>query len=161
MMNGKDLVEVSETEKSETKALQVKMKALCKEIGDCFGEFFEENNQLCIDNGETVFRYKTEKALLTDWVDTLVYQHRDCNGKAGGNWEEEVRFIYEKVLRRYPRCVRAYRGKTKTTYKAEVCVPDGTPHGKMLYLGGFTSMIDAICAVWDFKRTGSSAVTVG
>ena len=38
--------------------------------------------------------------------------------------------------------------RKKTTYKAEGYVSNGTPHGKMVYLGGFDSIIDAICAVW-------------
>lgn len=73
-------------------------KALCKEIGDCFGDYFEENNQFCIDNGEKVFRYDSEKELLTDWVDTLVSQHISCGGESGGNWSDEITFIYENVI---------------------------------------------------------------
>lgn len=88
-------------------------RELCKEIGNCFGDYFEENNYLCINNGEENFRYKTEKELLADWVDTLVLQHHACNRESGGDWENEVRFIYEDVIGKYPKGVRVYRGKKK------------------------------------------------
>jgi hypothetical protein len=122
----------------------IKIKELSREIGNCFGQFFEENNQFCIDNGEEIFRCDTEKELLTDWVDTLIEQHIDNNGKDGANWDKEVEFIYENVIGAFPRGIRPYRGKTKTTWKAEVFINDGTRHGKMVYLGGFPSIIKAI-----------------
>lgn len=124
------------------------IRELCKEIGSCFGDYFEENNYLCINNGEETFRYQTEKELLADWVDTLVLQHHACNGEDGCNWENEVLFIYENVICKNPKGVRTYRGKKKTTYRAEGYVSDGTPHGTMIGLGTFYSIIDAICAVW-------------
>ena len=128
-------------------------KTLCKEIGNFFGEYFEENNQLCIDNYEKIFRYDTEKELLADWVNTLVCNHYDCktNGNIADSWEKEVRYIYEDVLGKYPTGVRAYHGKTKNNYIAEGYVSNGTSHGKMVYLGKFDSIVDAICAVWEHK----------
>lgn len=128
-----------------------KVKALCHEIGDIFGRYFEENGQVCIDNGEKVFRYNSEKDLLTDWVDTLVSQHLACNGESGGNWEDAVTFIYKDVIGKYPTGVRPYNGKKKVRYKAESYAPTGTPHGVMVYLGTFDSIIDAIGAVWKHK----------
>ena len=127
------------------------IKGLAREIGNCFGEFFEENNKFCIDNGEEIFRYDTEKDLLADWVETLIEQHRDSNGEDGANWDEEVEFIYENVIGEYPKGVRPYRGKTKTTWKAEMYINNGTKHGKMAYLGGFKSIIDAICTVREHR----------
>ena len=128
--------------------MENKMKSLCEEIGSCFGDFFEENNQLCIDNGEKIFRYDTAKELLSDWVETLVYQHHSCNGEDGCNWEYEIRFIYEDVIGKYPTGVRCYDGKKKKRYKAEGYISDGRPHGKMVYLGTFDSIVDAVCSMW-------------
>ena len=131
----------------------INARALCKEIGNFFGEYFEENNQLCIDNYDKVFRYNTEKELLVDWVDTLICNHYDCkeNGNIADSWEKEVRYIYEDVLGKYPVGVRLYNGKKKKRYVAEGYVSDGSMHGKMKYLGTFDSIIDAICAVWKHK----------
>lgn len=124
---------------------------MCMEIGNVFGEYFEENNQFCIDNGEQVFRYNTEKELLTDWVETLVLQHISCNGEEGGNWENEVKFIYENVIGKYPTGIRFYNGVRKKRYVVQGYVADGTLHGKMEYLGTFDSLIDAICVIWKHK----------
>jgi hypothetical protein len=125
---------------------------LCKEIGQCFGDYWKEGERYCIDNGEETFRYKTPEALLSDWVETLIHQHIASEGDVGANWEEEVKFIYENVLEKYPVGVRPYKGKTKRKYKAEVYVSNGTPHGKMKYLGVYDYIIDAIEAVWKFKN---------
>ncbi len=125
---------------------------LCKEIGQCFGKYWIEGERYYIDNGDDLFRYKNPEELLADWVETLIHQHIDSEGDAGANWEEEVRFIYEDVLKKYPKGVRCYKGKTKITYTAEVYVADGTPHGQMKYLGRYDRIIDAIEAVWKFKN---------
>lgn len=129
----------------------MEVKELCKYIGNFYGKYFEENGQLCIDNYEKVFRYNTEKELLKDWVNTLVCSHYyDCILPASpiDSWEHEIRFIYENVIGKNPKGVRIYRGKTKNRYVAEGYVADGTPHGKMKYLGTFDSITEAICAVW-------------
>lgn len=125
---------------------------LCKEIGECFGDYYIEGERCCIDNGDEVFRYKTPKALLADWVDTLVHQHIASEGDVGANWEKEVKFIYENVLKKYPLGVRPYFGKAKTKYKAEVWIRGNNTRGKMLYLGVYDHIIDAIESVWKFKN---------
>lgn len=129
-------------------------RELCKFIGNFYGEYFEENEQLCIDNGENIYRYNTEKELLKDWVDTLVCSHYyDCIAYSSPNdsWEKEIRFIYEDVIGKYPTGVRTNNGKKKKRYVAEGYVADGSLHGKMKYLGTFDSIADAICAVWKHK----------
>ena len=126
--------------------------SLCKEIGQCFGDYWEQGGMYFIDNGDEVFKYKTPEALLRDWVETLILQHIASGGDVGANWESEVRFIYEDVLDTYPTGVRKYAGKKVSKYKAEVYVNNGTPHGKMLYLGVYESIIDAIAKVWEFKQ---------
>ena len=124
-------------------------KELCIDIGNFFGDYFEESGKLCIDNYEQVFKYDTPAELLVDWVDTLVLNHMDCkeSGSIGDTWEKEVRFIFEEVLRKYPKGVRPYHGKSKTSYKAEVYKQDGTPHGSMVYLGTFDSLIEAMYSI--------------
>ena len=124
---------------------------LCKEIGECFGDYWEKDGKYFIDNGDEVFEYKTPEALLEDWADTLVAQHISCKGEEGGNWEKEVRFIYNEVLNKMPNSVRASKGKKKTKYKVEVYTYNGQPHGKMVYLGVYENIIDAIEKVWKFK----------
>lgn len=126
--------------------------SLCKEIGESFGDYWKEGKIYCIDNGDEVFRYKTPESLLADWVETLILQHISAEGDVGVNWEDEVRFVYEEVLNKYPVGVRPYKGKKVTKYKAEVYVNNGTPHGKMLYLGVYDCIIDAIKVVWKFKN---------
>lgn len=125
---------------------------LCKEIGQCFGTYWMEGELHCIDNGDEVFRYKTLEELLGDWVETLIHQHIASDGDGGANWEEEVKFIYEDVLKKYPKGIRCWKGKTKTRYKAEAYVNNGTPHGKMEYLGTYDCITDAIKAIWKFKN---------
>ncbi len=131
-------------------------RELCKEIGNFFGDYFEENGQLCIDNFESIFRYDTEDALLTDWVDTLVESHRDTMGnpksairEINDGWEKEILFIYQEVIGKYPAGVRAVEGKegTKWGCSVDVTVPGETSaHGKNLYLGTYGSIVDAIFA---------------
>lgn len=131
-------------------------REVCKEIGSFFGEYFEENGQLCIDNFERVFRYDTEDALLADWVDTLVESHRDTadNPKSeireiNDGWEKEILFIYQEVVGKYPAGVRAVVGKegTKWGCSVDVTVPgDTSAHGKNLHLGTYGSIVDAIFA---------------
>lgn len=128
------------------------IRTLCKDIGDYFGDYFEEDNQLCIDNGEKIFRYNTEKELLLDWVDTIVSHHHSCGGKDGSNWDAEVAFIYENVIGKRPSGVRIYSGKKGIRYVAEGYVPDNTSHGRMIYLGTYDSIVHAICAVWKHKE---------
>lgn len=125
---------------------------LCKEIGQCFGDYWEQDGMYFIDNGDEVFKYKTPEALLADWVETLIHQHIASDGDVGADWEDEVKFIYEDVLHKYPVGVRKYKGKYVQKYKAEVYVNNGKPHGKMLYLGAYNSIIDAIAEVWKFKN---------
>lgn len=126
---------------------------VCKEIGAHFGHYWTEGpNVHAIYNGDETFKYKTPEALLDDWVETLIHQHIASKGEGGANWENEVRFIYEDVLKRNPTGVRIYEGKRKTTYIAEAYMSDGTRHGKMIYLGRYNFIIDAIEAVWKYKN---------
>lgn len=138
--------------------MEEKIKELCESIGACFGEYFEENAQHHIDNGEENMHYSSREELLTDWVDTLVEQHISCNGAEGANWEKEVVFIFENVIGKYPKSIYPIRGKKGTTYKAEVYVADGSAHGKMLHLGNFKSVIGAINAVWKHQGYETTCV---
>ena len=130
---------------------EVYARDLCKEIGNAFGTFFEDGGALCIDNGDKVFRYGSEKELLADWVDTLVSQQVESSGDEGCQWEDEIRYIYNTVLCKSPKGVRIRRAKGRIRFVAEVYRSDGSPHGKMLYLGTFDSMAEAIYATWNAK----------
>ena len=130
---------------------------LCKEVGDYFGKYFEENEMLCIDNYENIFKYNTADELLTDWIDTLVENHHDAfyindKGQEYNSWEKEIQFIYEKIIGKYPTGIRAYNGKTKKMFQVEVYEPDGSKHGKMIYLGRYHSVVDAIFSIKDYKN---------
>ena len=135
-------------------------KELAREIGCYFGDYFEENHQFCIDNGEKVFRYDTVDVLLKDWVDTLVANHHDTHhfdeqGKEWDSWEKEIVFIYKDVIGKYPAGIRAVPVKDgiKWSCSIDVTIPGETsPHGKNLYLGTYDSIVDAIYARDGFKQ---------
>lgn len=78
-------------------------KELCKEIGNYFGTYFEEDGKFCIDNEVEIFRYDTEDELLKDWLDTIIENHKDTYhideyGIEWDSWKEQIAFIYENVL---------------------------------------------------------------
>lgn len=133
---------------------------LCKEIGNYFGTYFEEEGRYCIDNYDTVFRYDSVDKLLADWVDTLVENHHDTmnnNDGCNNSWENEILFIYSKVIGKYPVGVRPYVGKLKTTYRAYIDIKaDGYPHGKNIHLGTFESIVDAIYARKNYIESNRS-----
>lgn len=133
---------------------------LCKNIGEFFGDFFEDSGKLCIDNGDHVFRYDTEDDLLADWVDTLVENHHDTADNCKSNsrsindsWEKEIVFIYKYVIGKFPAGVRAVEGKKGTMWASSVDVMihgETSAHGKNLHLGTYASIVDAIYARKDF-----------
>lgn len=128
---------------------------LAKDIGNFFGKYFEENNQYCIDNYAEIFRYDTLDELLTDWVDTLVCHQRNTESDSFGNWEKEIIFIYSEVIGKYPKGIRTMTNKK--TWEANGYIVSGTPHGKMVSLGTYYSIVDAIVAYDEFnayKQTG-------
>ena len=134
---------------------------LCKEIGTFFGNYFEENNQLCIDTGLQVFRYNTPDQLLTDWVDTLLCHQYDTDHKGNGQdtpsfyWEKEILFIYTSVIVKYPTGIRLIENKGERTWQSYVDINDGSRHGKNLHLGTYRSIVDAIFARNTFMEEAS------
>lgn len=123
--------------------------ALCREIGSFFGDFYEDSGQLCIDNGEKVFRYNTPEGLLKDWLDTLIWHQHDTAGDPSGSWEQVICFIYSDVIGEYPVGIRPYLGKKQTMWRCsmDVLIPGQTSsHGKQLFLGTYSSIVDAIFA---------------
>ena len=119
---------------------------LCQEIGHFFGCYFEENGQMCIDNGEEVFRYNTPDELLADWVETLIQSHIAPEGFSN-NWEKEILFIYTNCMKKHPVGVRKVEGKKGTVWNAYYDVPNPNyPHYKAVHLGTYSSLIDAIWA---------------
>lgn len=120
---------------------------LAQEIGNFFGTYFLQDGQFCIDNYDTVYRYDSVDALLTDWVNSLV-EHQNDNPDLSGYWEAEIDFIYSQVIGKYPEGVRPVENKTKDkTWKASIDVKDpSNPHGKNLHLGTYASIVDAVIA---------------
>lgn len=125
-------------------------KQLCKDIGTFFGEFFEQDGQLCIDNGEEVFRYDSEDALLAGWVDTLVWHQHDTFGDASGNWEDAIAFIFSEVMGKFPAGVQLVDGVKGRRWRCSVDVADGSVHGRNLHLGTYASIVDAMFARMEF-----------
>lgn len=126
-------------------------RKLCKEIGDFFGNYFEENNQYCIDNGLEVFRYDSTDDLLKDWVSTLIENQHDTSDNPGSayrvvndSWEQEIVFIYSEVFGKPPSGVRFVEGSMRWESYADI--HDGSKHGKNLHLGTYSSIVDAIYA---------------
>lgn len=119
---------------------------LCKTVGDFFGHFFEEAGQLCIDNGDTIYRYGTPEALLIDWADTLLEQHFS----SGGNWGNELTHIYNNVSRRPFPGVRRIAGKKGDRWQAYADINDGTRHGKNYHLGTWSTLTAAAAARAEF-----------
>ena len=68
---------------------------LCKEIGNWFGEFFEADGKLCIDNQEGIFKYNNEDELLIDWLDTLIEADNETNEN---DFVDAIAFIQVQIL---------------------------------------------------------------
>ena len=70
-------------------------REVCEEIGFWYGEFFTEDIYLCINNGQHVFKYETEDALLIDWLDTLIEEDK-ATGRP--TWADVIEFIKNEVV---------------------------------------------------------------
>lgn len=128
--------------------LETAKRELCKEIGNHFGAYEEcENGEMTVDTGDSVLKYKNADEMLFDWVDTLVEAH-----KAGeGNWEKEILFIFTGSSKGHPVGIRKINNKKGTVWQAAVDITNPAfPHGKNIYLGSYSSIIDAICARRNF-----------
>lgn len=129
--------------------LEKEKRKLCEEIGNFFGEFKESDGQLCIDNGEKVFRYNTPDELLIDWLDTLIENHHDMQGSGnpGDSWEKEILFIYKFSLGKHPVGLRKLDQKSGTVWQVSAYLPNPNfPHEKSVHLGVYNSIVDAIWA---------------
>lgn len=127
-------------------------KALCADIGNFFGKYFEENGYYGIDNGEKVFLYESPDALLVDWVDTLVENHHDMHhfddeGREWDSWEKEIQHIYCNVAKKLPAGIR--QAGLCWECSVEVTPSENIPY-ENLNLGIYTSIVDAIYARKDF-----------
>jgi len=122
---------------------------LAKEIGFYFGTYFEENNQLCIDNGENIFRYADVDALLIDWLDTIILNHHDNyhldeHGNEWDSWEKEIVFIYTDVIGKLPDGIRFVDNKKGRNWQTFAEVSDRNDEHKTFFLGMYSSIVDAI-----------------
>ena len=131
--------------------IEKEKRDLCQEIGNFFGHYFEENGQLCIDNGEKVFRYNTPDELLADWVDTLIENHLDNLDSPSDSWEKEILFIFNFCIGKRPTGLRKLEQKKGTVWSVSVDVPNPKfPHGKSIYIGTYSSVVEAIRARRDY-----------
>lgn len=128
---------------------------LCKKIGSFFGDFFVDSEKLCIDNGESIFRYGTPEDLLKDWLDTLIMHQHDTLGDPSGCWEQEIVFIYTDVLQKLPTGIRAVDSKGGRSWNCYIDVADGSRHGKHLHLGNYSSIVEAMYARKAFLEKAS------
>lgn len=119
------------------------MRELCKDIGQHYGEFFEENEQLCIDTGESVFRYDSEQELLLDWMDTLIEE----TVADGSDWSSELQEIAARCNKSI-RGVRIYFGKKRNSYTATIDLPKNKGSKKTLQFscGTFNTLAEALKA---------------
>lgn len=71
-------------------------RAICEEIGNTFGEFFEDvSGFLVIDNGDEEYRYNNEDELLKDWLPTL----QEADADTGDNyWADVIEYILDLDL---------------------------------------------------------------
>lgn len=118
-----------------------KTKNLCKEIGNFFGEYREDKNGITIDTGEKIYKYFSYSDMLQDWVDTLI----ESQENGGGNWEEEIMFIYFEVFKKPPIGVRCVKNRNCVSWKAsvDICNP-AYPHGRNVHLGTYDTISAAI-----------------
>ena len=146
--------------------VKMNRRELAQNIGNFFGGYFEENGQVCIDNGEKIFRYNTVAELLSDWVDTLVENHHDtCDNPhselhtTNDSWEKEIVFIYEQVVGKLPEGIRKVEGRDgNVSWGCSVEVYNSNNgREKNLYLGTYDSIVDAIFARRDFLEKHKTA----
>lgn len=71
-------------------------KDICAEIGNFFGEFYEDvSGFLVIDDGETDHIYATEDELLKDWLPTLKEADEDTGDEY---WADIIEYIEDAIL---------------------------------------------------------------
>lgn len=141
--------------KYEDKAFMDKI-AVCKEIGNYFGDYFEENNQFCISNHDEVFRYNSPDELLKDWLDTILENHIDNfhidkYGQECDGWEEEVQFIFSKIEGEHKTGIYPSGDNWKSTAKFTKVGGKQIPDDYEFNLGTYSYLADAMYARKTFK----------
>lgn len=69
---------------------------ICKEIGNTFGEFFEDiSGFLVIDDGNQEYRYNNEDELLKDWLPLL---QEDDSLTGDDTWADIIEYIKNEIL---------------------------------------------------------------
>ena len=69
---------------------------ICEEIGNTFGEFFEDiSGFLVIDDGNQEYRYNNEDELLKDWLPML---QEDDSLTGDDTWEDIIEYIKNEIL---------------------------------------------------------------
>ena len=79
--------------------IETRKKSICKDIGEVYGCYFEEDGKLCIDAGDaSVYRYNTPDELLKAWYPTMKQNNSRKEGEWWCDWSEDLAFIEEYVL---------------------------------------------------------------
>ena len=74
----------------------INKRDICEEIGNTFGEFFEDiSGFLVIDDGNQEYRYNNEDELLKAWLPLL---QEDDSLTGDGAWEEIIEYIKSEIL---------------------------------------------------------------
>ncbi len=69
---------------------------ICEEIGNTFGEFFEDiSGFLVIDDGNQEYRYNNEDELLKDWLPML---QEDDSLTGDDTWADIIEYIKSEIL---------------------------------------------------------------
>ena len=69
---------------------------ICEEIGNTFGEFFEDiSGFLVIDDGNQEYRYNNEDELLKDWLPLL---QEDDSLTGDDTWADIIEYIKNEIL---------------------------------------------------------------
>lgn len=129
---------------------QARMAGLCADIGKHYGEnYIRTRHHLIIEGYDRDYSYRSEKALLRDWLDTLI------EGCYGGDdmWKNDIPFIVEVTGARIPGISQAPAGKSggPQKWKASVDLYDArTKDSWNVHLGTYFHMTDAIMARMSF-----------
>ena len=69
---------------------------ICEEIGNTFGEFFEDiSGFLVIDDGNQEYRYNNEDELLKAWLPLL---QEDDSLTGDDTWADIIEYIKSEIL---------------------------------------------------------------
>lgn len=139
-----------QSQKASLDCEQARMAGLCADIGKHYGEnYIRTRHHLIIEGYDRDYIYRSEKALLRDWLNTLI------EGCYGGDdmWKNDIPFVVKVTGARIPGISQAPAGKSggPQKWKASVDLYDArTKDSWNVHLGTYFHMTDAIMARMSF-----------